>query len=510
MTDGRRSIAMDDIELSITTSQAERRRHFDPAAIEELANSIKTVGLLSPLVVRPINGRMELVAGERRYKAAKLAGLTDIDVTVRELSDEQVLEVQLIENLQREGLHELAEAEGYDQLHELGHSAEEIAEKIGKSKAYVYARMKLLGLCKDARSAFYGGKLNASTALLIARIPSESLQKAAMKEITADDRWNGPMTYRLAFDLIQRDYMMALKDAGFPVEDALLVKKAGPCGLCPKRTGNQPDIFGDVKSGDVCTDPVCFKAKREAHAQREIAKAESEGLKVITGKRAAEILPYGDSVRGGFTALKDHPYQDPKRRTVAQLLGKEFEPVLVKDPRTGALIKVAPEAAVNEALKKAGVRTTVARDPAQAAQDRKRKFESNYRHHLYGLVREKLPEKLGDEDLRTLALRFAEEIWHESQKTLLTLWDTPTKKGEEVRKALARQVNALKGGEIVKFLFDCIFVRELAVPSYSDAKATAITAMAKKLKLNPEKVRAELAKAINVKKPKTIKARKPK
>lgn len=143
--------------LSRTSAQAERRRQFDQGAIAELAESIKTVGLLQPIVVRPVritstrglNGftvagkdymspdaaeeaardKYEVVAGERRLLAAKKAGLKEVVVSVRELTDEQVLEVQLIENLQRADVHPMAEAEGYEGLHRLRRSVEEIADK---------------------------------------------------------------------------------------------------------------------------------------------------------------------------------------------------------------------------------------------------------------------------------------------------------------------------------------------------------------------------------------------
>lgn len=270
------SIRLANIAVSETGAQAERRKHLDKAKLAELAESIKTVGLLSPIIVRIIDGVFEIVAGERRYLAAKLAGLEHIDASVRDLTDDQVLEVQLVENLQREDLHELAEAEGYEALQKLNHTAEAIADKVGKSKAYVYARMKLLALCKDARKAFYEGKLSASTALLLARIPNDKLQAQALKENT-QDRWDGPMSYRAAAEHIQNNYMLRLSDAGFKTEDPELVPAAGACGACPKRSGNQKELFGDVKGADICTDTVCFAAKRQAHAARVMAVSVGAG-----------------------------------------------------------------------------------------------------------------------------------------------------------------------------------------------------------------------------------------
>lgn len=342
--EGLRALALSDIQLSTTGSQAERRKHFDKAALADLAGSIKAHGVLVPVIARPVNGHFELIAGERRYLAAKAAGVTAITADVRMFTDEQVLQIQLIENLQREGLHELAEAEGYEQLQGYGHSAEEIAGKIGKSKGYVYSRLKLCGLAKASRIAFYDGKLTASTALLLARIPIEALQLQALKAITSRSYDNEVLSFREAARHIRENYMTNLSDAGFPTEDATLLAAAGACGACPKRTGNQAELFDDVKSGNVCTDPVCFKEKRQAYATRTIAQAKESGQTVVLGSAAKKIIPWQHSLANGFQKLTDVCYDDKKKRTFGQLLGKDFKPMLVQNPETGVLVKVVTPA----------------------------------------------------------------------------------------------------------------------------------------------------------------------
>src|SRR5689334_19780351 len=161
---------------AITASKTNPRKRFDQAALDELADSIKRHDVLQPILLRPNGGpdTYELVAGERRFRAAKAAGLVDIPATVRVLSDAEVLEIQVVENLQRSDLHELEEAEGYEQLLKCSHpngeryTVDEIAAKVGKSRSYVFARLKLCALCPEARKAFYAGELDASRALLIA------------------------------------------------------------------------------------------------------------------------------------------------------------------------------------------------------------------------------------------------------------------------------------------------------------------------------------------------------
>src|SRR5690349_6962745 len=151
--------------------------------LDELAASFKDVGILQPLAARRLHGHFELVFGHRRFRAAAKAHLETVPVIVRTMSDAQAKEAQAIENLQRQDLHPLEEAEGLEQLHALGWSAEDMAAKIGKSRAYVFERMKLLELCKPLRKAFYEDAFGASIALYLARLPTEKLQLEAYKAI---------------------------------------------------------------------------------------------------------------------------------------------------------------------------------------------------------------------------------------------------------------------------------------------------------------------------------------
>jgi ParB/RepB/Spo0J family partition protein len=508
ITDGQsgfRALTLEQLRVSNTGSQAERRKHFDKAAMAELASSIKEHGMLVPIIARPVNGHFEVVAGERRFLAAKAAGLSAITVDVRPLTEEQVLEIQLIENLQREGLHELAEAEGYEALQGLGHSADEIAAKVGKSKGYIYSRLKLCGLAKASRTAFYDGKLTASTALLLARIPLESLQIEALKEIT-NKKWGEPvMSFREAAAHIRDNYMTNLSDAGFPTEDATLVAAAGACGACPKRTGNQAELFDDVKSGNVCTDPVCFRAKRQAHAERAIAAAKDTGQVVITGKEAQKIAPHGaEHLRSdAYVRLDDRNYNDPKSRTNAQLLGKEYLPTLLQDPKTGKLVKVAKKSDITSALAASGVKASSS-DTKYASQQRtaekKVKLERKFRASVYSAMRDKFPSKLGSEDLRTIALRFYYELQHDVRKLVMGLWQLePVKSsngyGLDLMKPVEKLLAGLEDDQLTRFLFDLVFIKDLQVYQHSSDKPTLLLNTAKKLKVNADKIRAELVAA---------------
>lgn len=202
----------------ITASKTNPRKIFDDAALADLAASITKHGVAQPILLRPTHVDagvtfFEVVAGERRFRASKLAGKTTVPAIVRNLSDAEALEIQVIENLQRQDLHPLEEAEGFEVLmRENGYTADVMAEKTGKSKAYIYASLKLCALEPAPRQAFYDGKLTKSTALLVARIPVKHLQEKCVGEITQE--WN-PYSTREAASHIERNYMLDLKKVDF-------------------------------------------------------------------------------------------------------------------------------------------------------------------------------------------------------------------------------------------------------------------------------------------------------
>ena len=155
--------------LAITEIEPNRdqpRKQFDPTALSELADSIKEYGVLQPLVVRPLpDGSYQLVAGERRWRASRMAGLSSVPVVIRELTDSQAMELALIENLQREDLNAIEEAAGYRELMDrFGLTQEQVAQRVGKSRPVITNAMRLLNLPEDAREMVVDGRLSAGHA----------------------------------------------------------------------------------------------------------------------------------------------------------------------------------------------------------------------------------------------------------------------------------------------------------------------------------------------------------
>ena len=254
-------------------SSTNPRRTFDPRKLVELAESIARHGLIQPITVRPKGERFEVVAGARRFRAAQIAELAEVPTRVLDLTDEQTLEVQIIENSQRENVHPYEEAAGYQRLLEMpGYDVAGLSSKCGKSASHVYARLSLLQLIPEIAEAFQQDRITASHANLLARLPEEH-QQEAFKQCWRKD-WQDKDAHLLPAKhlsaWIQENLYLPLAEAPFSTEDPLLNAEAGACVTCPRRSGFNTALFADVQ-GDQCLDAPCYQSKLSAHIDRELA-----------------------------------------------------------------------------------------------------------------------------------------------------------------------------------------------------------------------------------------------
>ena len=169
----------------IEPNRSQPRKDFDEAALSELADSISKHGLLQPILVRPLTlGGYEIVAGERRYRASRMAGLTEVPVIIRELSESETMELALIENLQREDLTPLEEALGYEVLiNEHGFTQEEVAETVGKSRPAVANALRLLKLPESIADYLKEDKITAGHARALLTLPTEEIMLQVCEQI---------------------------------------------------------------------------------------------------------------------------------------------------------------------------------------------------------------------------------------------------------------------------------------------------------------------------------------
>ena len=354
----------------ILESHTNPRKTFDQAGLEELAASIKSKGILQPLLIRqhpkfsifpatekgkegfawlraPMAGVLkwcatreeceanpvyELIAGERRWRAAKLAGLSEVPCVVSAMSDLDAAECQVIENEQREDVTPLEKAEGYYHLMECHKvTVDEIAQKIGKSASSVRGILKLRQLPEKAKGALSGGYLSMSTAQLLARIPDAKEREKATDHVLGQPRAEGfhPLPFLEAKKLVEQNYMVELKGANFDPSDEQLDPTAGSCTKCPHRAGNNPDCAGSRP--DVCTNPPCFVAKLLKVVTKNEEEAKSQGRLVMSRDEARMIF-------GSSTTLGPHTMYidlaappDPGLNTDGKL--KDWEGLIGKDKR---------------------------------------------------------------------------------------------------------------------------------------------------------------------------------
>ena len=173
----------------IEPNRSQPRKDFDEEALSELADSISKHGVLQPLLVRPLTlGGYEIVAGERRYRASRMAGLTEVPVVIRELSESETMELALIENLQREDLTPLEEAMGYSVLmDEHGFTQEEVARSVGKSRPAVANALRLLKLPESVAEYLKEEKISAGHARALLSLENPGLMQEVCEQVVKND-----------------------------------------------------------------------------------------------------------------------------------------------------------------------------------------------------------------------------------------------------------------------------------------------------------------------------------
>src|SRR5260370_9495655 len=316
---------------SLRESTTNQRRTFDEKALQELAESIKRQGVLQPILARPKGNGHEIVAGARRFRATKLAGVNVIAAIVRTLTDNEAIEIQVIENLQREDLHELDEALGYQALRERDpklYTVETIAAKVGKSPSYVYARLQLAQLVPNIQKAFYDGKLSAGHATEICRLQPREQElvfqecfRQKIDKVLKDKESEPSDSVRKLRHFIREEVHLDLSKAPFDVKDAELLPAAVACVSCPKRVGNNPLLFPDITKKDTCTDPGCHGEKKNAFIQIQIKGVQAQAKQQVdVVKISTRHGFYGEKKPQGVLPASDYTLASPKcRKTLSSV-----------------------------------------------------------------------------------------------------------------------------------------------------------------------------------------------
>lgn len=270
---------MEIVTLSINEiypSPTNPRKFFNTKELQELAESIKSVGIQQMIKVRHNPGKegnYEIVFGERRFKAAKLAGLKEIEVMLeRNMADEQLIEIQTIENLMRADVHPLDEADGFKSLMtSQKYTVEQIAAKFKKSIDYIYKRIKLADLTPEVKKAMYEDNFPVNYGFILCGYAPE-IQNAIIKDLKNDisskklisDKLPSVASFK---ERLTRHYNFKLNDYKFDYEDTSLnPQNQIACSVCPKNIKNENILFG-VSNESICTNAICLNKKLIGHIQ---------------------------------------------------------------------------------------------------------------------------------------------------------------------------------------------------------------------------------------------------
>ena len=294
--------------VSILPSKNNPRKSINEDSIKELADSMQVNGLLQPITIRPDADGFEIVAGERRWRAAKLLRWETIPAIVRHVSDEDMLEIQVLENLQREDMSPLDEALAFQTLLKK-ESLDWLSSKIHKSKKYVLDRIKLNDLCLEAKLYLTKGVLPLGHAVMLSKIKEEEQEKILKGIITIpyNDKSEKDISLSYCFKTLNElkslisSTFSSFSNAPFSLSSSDLIDGVPSCNECDKRTCNQNLLFGDITSKDECTDVSCFKSKIKAHVDEKIQEAKYKYIGVQSGESdpyaSCNIKVKGQSLR---------------------------------------------------------------------------------------------------------------------------------------------------------------------------------------------------------------------
>lgn len=515
---------------ALVPSKTNPRAKLDKAGLEELTESVRAHGILQAILVRriPKESRIdgieyEIVAGHRRWRAALAAKLTLIPAQVRELSDEQVLELQLIENLQRQDIHPLDEANGYKRLVGMGHSVEDIAARVSKSASYIYQRLKLAELIPDGQAAFRETRISAGHAVQIARLQAPDQVRVLdwclgagylphsdkARRQKARKEGEAQQTVRELAEFIEREIHLALDRAPFPVADALLVEKAGACTTCPKRTGFNKGLFPDIRDEDTCTDPACYHEKVAALVQLKVEEHQADA------GPTPDLLAdgYERAVIGKREAITPEHYAIVEKKSQACAFTRDA--ILATGPNAGKTVSACTDRKCKTHFDKDGRRRYPGdhtATPDAKKQDGNLKLARAVRGRVLVSILEAAPKKLGREELNLTALSLFEHLPGNFQEIIANAHKWPDPKtlwgcgGEPAFK----RIQKLSDAWFARFVIELLAVPQSHVAPYEAERKSAskppfiLGLLAKRAKVNVAQIERQARKEKKAKKQKPV------
>jgi ParB family chromosome partitioning protein len=403
----------------LVESSTNPRKTFDDERLEELAESIRSKGVLSPLLARKVNGHFEIVSGARRYRAAQRAGLQEVPVRIVAPNDEEALETQIIENIQRADVHPFEEAQGFRALLEreaAGYTVEKIAAKTGKASAHIAKRLRLLDLIPPVADAFTAGHIGIEHSLLIAKLGAD-VQEEALRHCfdgyysaTDAERSLVPVSRLQAW--IEQNIYLSLKSVPFSKDDETLVLEAGSCANCPQRTGFNTLLFSEVTE-DSCADAVCFNRKLDAHIAQRVRKMPNLVQISEDYKTTGEMPILG---RRNYVEVVTHRGKKRREARPEEKLCAHMTPAIHADGiDKGRLVKVCADLTckVHFGERQQEEKQRLEWKAEKTAANHQAKQTLAFRHRLLADVLKRVKPQFGTEELRMVAQFVLRSLSHE-------------------------------------------------------------------------------------------------
>lgn len=267
-----------EVNLSeLKVSKDNPRKSFNENKMADLTNSIKEKGVIEPIVIRPSNGKYEIVCGERRFRASQKTGIKTIPAIIRELTDGQAMEIRAVENLQREDLCPLEEAQAFKtMLEKCKYTQDDLATKVGKSRKYIIDRIRLLELSADIQQGISKELITPGHGIVLLRLEDPEERQGLYKSII-DEK------------LSVRSAENALDQCGKKLNNAPFDTKE--CQKCEHNGSKQKDFFDkDTNLKGRCLNIDCYKKKREALVNKSITELRKKGVKIVTEQKIKSEL----------------------------------------------------------------------------------------------------------------------------------------------------------------------------------------------------------------------------
>lgn len=480
----------------IRESKLNPRKHFDKDALQELADGMKTKGQLQPVLVRPIADypeTYELAAGHRRYRAAKLAGMTTLKAVIRKMDDSDFLEVITFENLSREDLLPLEEADGYAALLKLpGYDVAAIAAKVGKSESYVHRRMALQKLCKEAQEALDNQLIEVGHAEVIARLAPDMQLQALVYCTDAYEI----VTVKELRDYVARELLLQLKGVAWKLDDVTM--PGGACSACPKRTGASPALFEDLARDDRCLDAACFHAKTEAQIERQLVQIEEK-----TGTPALKLSGFYVGTSKGVMGRSQ--YEPCKKSDKGALQG-----IYVEGPNVGKL-----EWVTREVRKTHSAPSDNTWQKEQKKREAKARVASAARLEALEMILARLPATIGRRELDVIAAGVQHRALHDAKRLMCKrqAWEVKKSKGGyglDHEKPISEAFAKANDAALLQLIVELLLIDSTQVGTYGgDSPASHFQAALKAydVDLAPIMARHQKAAKEKAKKPKAAKKR---